>query len=58
MAITVAVPIEFVWVLLVACVLAFELLIIGFVAGGSRRKIFTPEFMKQFEEEHKAAFPG
>ena len=42
------------WVMLVAGAISFECLIIGFLAGGLRRKIFTEEFLEtNFGETHK-----
>lgn len=45
------------WVLLVTAILAFELLLIGFIFTGKfRRQYFTQEFMESnFGAEHKAA---
>ena len=49
-------PSEYGWVLIVATVLAVELLFIGFAAGSKRSDIFTEEFMKEhFGEEHRKA---
>ncbi len=41
------------YVLLVASILAFHLIITGFIAGSKRSKVFNKEFMKkEFETEH------
>ena len=45
------------WVMFTGLMLLTECLMIGFIiAGGARRKVFTKEFMAQFNEEHEKAF--
>lgn len=49
-------PSEYGWVLIIATVLAVELLFIGFAAGGKRTEFFSEDFMKEnFGEEHRKA---
>ena len=51
------IPDTYGYVLLVATLMAFELIAIGMIIPGMKRgKVFTKEFMdKHFLEEHKAA---
>ena len=58
--ISIEIPELYNWVLFSAILLVTECLIIGFVvAGGTRKKVFNPEFMEQFVAEHEEAFgPG
>mmetsp|Transcript_90069 Transcript_90069/g.124333 ORF Transcript_90069/g.124333 Transcript_90069/m.124333 type:complete len:175 (+) Transcript_90069:27-551(+) len=52
-------PEEYPYVMGIAAVIAFECLLVGFlVAGGKRQSAFNADFMKQFDEQHAAAFPG
>ena len=54
-----ALPETYPFVVLVASLIAFQVLVLAFTVGASYRKIaFSPEFLKQFEQEHNAAFPG
>ena len=46
------------YVLLVAALICFHVTVTGFFAG-SKRKMFSPEFMEQnFKTEHERFFPG
>ena len=45
------------WVMMIAGSISFECLIIGFLAGGSRRRIFNRDLLeKNFGDAHKKAF--
>ena len=47
------------YVLLTATVIALHVFITGFIAGGSRGKIFNQKFMEEnFKEEHEKFYPG
>ena len=47
---------EYGWVLLCSAVMAFSVILVGFIfAGSARTKAFTEEFMREnFNQEHKA----
>ena len=40
------------WVLIVAAVIEFHLLVTGFIAGATARKAFNKEYLEQFVPEH------
>uniref|UniRef100_A0A7S3IH34 MAPEG family protein n=1 Tax=Strombidium inclinatum TaxID=197538 RepID=A0A7S3IH34_9SPIT len=55
--INVAFPPEYGWVLIASVTAAFQTLFVGFVAGGSRKATFNPEFMEnEFGKIHRDAF--
>lgn len=57
-AVTITLPKEFPLVLLAGAIICFECFAIGMaVVLPARMKTFTKEFMAQFTEEHKKAFP-
>ena len=57
-AMTYILPDTYGYVLIVAAILAFEIIIIGFaVAGRKRTQIFTKEWMQDnFNQEHREVF--
>ena len=53
------IPYEFPLTLIAITIICMECVVIGFAGTGPARKAaFNPEFMKQFQSEHEAAFPG
>ena len=54
----VALPGLYPWVLLIAGSISFECLLVGFVGSGNRGKIFSKEFLEQFEDDHGGKPPG
>lgn len=51
-------PMNFTWVLILVCLLAIQYMITMYAfTMRMRLKCFTPAFMKNFEAEHKEAFP-
>ena len=48
---------EYTWVLLIASIISFHYMLTGYIAGGGARgKIFSKEYMQQFQKEHEEAF--
>eukprot|EP00357_Protocruzia_adherens_P029021 CAMPEP_0114974062 /NCGR_PEP_ID=MMETSP0216-20121206/1313_1 /TAXON_ID=223996 /ORGANISM="Protocruzia adherens, Strain Boccale" /LENGTH=170 /DNA_ID=CAMNT_0002334647 /DNA_START=40 /DNA_END=552 /DNA_ORIENTATION=- len=59
MSVIVETPEGYNWVLYSALAIALECFLIGgVVVMGARKRAFTPEFLNQFEDEHKKAFGG
>ena len=53
----ITVPAEYPYVLGAISLLCIECFLIGFSMLSVRQRVFTKEHMKQFEEDHAAAFP-
>ena len=43
------------WILMVAGLISFQTILVGFIGSGNRRKVFSKEFMEQFNETHQEA---
>ena len=50
--VTINIPEDYRYVMLVSAAIAFECLFVGFMAGGKRRKIFNADFMDKFADVH------
>ena len=53
----VTLPAEFPVTMLCAAIICGECFVVGMISGMSRFKLFTKEFMEQFQEEHKKHYP-
>ncbi len=46
------------WIMMVAGLISFQTLLVGFIGSGNRKKVFGKDFMEQFKEVHGEATGG